>query len=311
MKKFLLVGSIFFFTFFLFSSLLFSGEKKYTFDFVRQVKKQDRFQIFIKLDRESQYTLSLAGSEKKLEKRESMKLDLAGSLTVEKISTDGKNKLFLLQIDSFSGQINSSATLPDACNGRRFLIDTKYFPAKITANDGKKELDKTSLILLQSIFSSSQENMLSSLTGKRATLKRGEKFSVNTESYRKELAARKIFCKEKDFPAFCRFDGIFPYRENRCGRFYFNIKSDTVPGYQFRCQMTVYLPEKKEDGPPVSIQRDAVEFLAKNIPPVNHLASGGMMQMETKETSSFVLLPARKERVPAISGGFLDLLKRK
>ena len=288
-----------------------SGRKKIFFDFERRVKAGDSFQCFVKLERVMEYLLAVSGVEKKLEKYESISLNFAGHLTVEKVNEAGNMQEVLVRISSLSGSVNGTPVSCEALTGKVLKGDLGISPVKFFFRDNKQTLSPEQSTLLQALFPPASGNSLPDLTGKTRSFLPGETFALNMEKYRKALAGRKIASTEKNLTGICRFDGLFPFREKKCGRFFLEMKSNKIPGYQFRYRATCYIPEKKEEGPAVSIQREAVEFLTRNISPANRFASGGQLTMEAKEEASIVLLPAGNLPQEQPSGGFFDLLKKK
>ena len=287
------------------------GRKKIHFDFERRVNKGDSYLCFVKQERVLEYLLAIPGAEKKLEKYESISVNFAGHLTVAKVNTAGNMQEVSVKISSLSGSVNGSPVSCENLTGRLLKGDLGISPVKFTFRDTDTPLSGDQNLLLQAVFPPAANNSLPDLTGKTRTLTPGETFFLNTEKYRKALAERKIDSTEKNLTGFCRFEGIFPFRGKLCGRFFMELKSDRIPGYQFRYRATCYIPEKKEDGPAMSIQREAVEFLTRNISPANRFASGGQLTMEAKEEASIVLLPAENLPQEQPSGGFFDLLKKK
>lgn len=297
---------------FSFAALGKNTEKKITFDFTRNVRKGDSFNCFVKLERSCDYILAIPGVDKKLEKYESVQVDFVGLITVEEANQAGNMRSVSIRIASLSGSYNGTPVTGKTLTGKIFRADLSRSPAHFSCiNDKRFVLKKEELALLRAVFPPETENKLSDLTGKTRSLSPGEIFPLHTEKFRKALAERKIFCSEKEMESSCRFDGIFPFRGKQCGRFHIHIKSDKVTGYQFRFQATCHIPEDPEQGPPVSIQREALEFLTRRISPVNRFASGGQMTMEAKESASFVLLPAENQASSRKDGAFFDLLKRK
>lgn len=301
----------------LFFSLSGAG-KKYSFDFTRKVKEGAEYELFIKYDQTKEYQFLVSGTEKKLKKYESCHVELSAILAIEKTDPAGRMEKARLTVRTYTGRIQdvsrqSPYTSTDDLSGRIFLLDHSSGKEKgMLPADGKNPLSGEDLFLLQGLFQDPSGRSFADLAGERKTLVPGETFPLNTEKIRKELEKRKIFCKEKELENFCRFEGITSFRNIRCGKFFLDMKSDKIPGYQFRYRASLYLPEKKEDGSFVSIQRDAVEFLVRNITPVNPLASGGQISVETKENASFIMLPFEKlPEQQTLEGGFFDLLKRK
>ncbi|MBO5760644.1 MAG: hypothetical protein J6S53_03775 [Lentisphaeria bacterium] len=315
MVKSLKTLSFFLFLFFVFP--LFPAEKKYVFEFERSVKEGAEYELFIKLDQSSSYQFLLAGTEKKHLKNESLHIQLSAILTIGKTDPSGRMKKARLLVRSYSGRFqestgNRSYTNKDDLAGRVYLLSFSGNKTILQAADGKTPLSPEDLFLLQGLFQDPAGNSFADLAGEKRSLVPGETFALNTENFRKGLEKRKIFCKEKDLENFCRFEGIAPFRNIRCGKFFLNIKSDKIPGYQFRYRASLFLPEKKEGGPFVSIQRDMVEFLVRNITAVNSLAAGGQISYEIKESASFIMLPLEKPlEKETLEGGFFDLLKRK
>lgn len=288
-----------------------SGGKKILFDFERRVNKGDSYLCFVKLERVLEYLLAVPGAEKKLEKYESISLNFAGHLTVEKVNTAGNMQEVSVKISSLSGSVNGTPVPCENLSEKVLKGDLKLSPVKFSFRDTGTALSREQNLLLQALFPPASNNSLPDLTGKTRLLSPGETFPLNTEKYRKALAERKIAGTEKNITGFCRFEGIFPFRGKQCGRFFMELKSDKIPGYQFRYRASCYIPEKKDEGPAVSIQREAVEFLTRNISPANRFASGGQLTMEAKENTSIVLLPAENLPREQPSGGFFDLLKKK
>lgn len=288
-----------------------SGGKKILFDFERRVNKGDSYLCFVKLERVLEYLLAIPGAEKKLEKYESISLNFAGHLTVEKVNPAGNMQEVTVKISSLSGSVNGSPVPCENLTGKVLKGDLGVSPVKFSFRDTAISLSAEQNLLLQAVFPPASANSLADLTGKTRHLSPGETFFLNTEKYRKALAERKIASTEKNLTGFCRFEGSFPFRGKQCGRFFLELKSDKIPGYQFRYRASCYIPEKKEEGPAMSIQREAVEFLTRNIFPANRFASGGQLTMEAKEDASIVLLAADSLPQEQPSGGFFDLLKKK
>ncbi|MBP5181741.1 MAG: hypothetical protein J6331_01810 [Lentisphaeria bacterium] len=291
---------------------LFSAERRKAFDFVRHVNVGEKYELFARFDQTSDCRFVIAGSENSaLGKYESVHSDLSAVLTVESVGEKGELRAALLRIRSLSGSVNGKNVPCEELEKRSFLVRPEASGTFFTPRDGKRALKEEEALLLKPFFLSSSGSAFSDLAGEGKSLLRGEVFPLKTEKIRASLAERKIFCSEKELEAFCRYEGTFPFRNKPCGRFFLHMKSDKIPGYQFQYQATVYLPEKKEDGPPWNIQRSAVEFLARNITPANHFAAGGQMTCETKENASIVMFPCEKEEEKTPEGGFFDLLKRK
>ena len=284
---------------------------KIIFDFERKVKKGDIFHCFIKLERSLEYLLAISGTEKKLQKYESVSLNFSGTVTAEAVNKSGSMEKITVKISSLSGSVNGSPVSCKNLTGKTLKGDLTLYPVQFTFPDRTPVLSAEQQTLLRAVFPPATENALTDLTGKKRSLFPGEKFPLDLTKYRKELAARKIHSTEKNLSGFCRFDGFFPFRGRRCGRFFMEMKSGKIPGYQFRYRATCYIPEKKEEGPATSIQREAVEFLTRNISPANRFASGGQMTMEAKEEASIVLFPVEKTEEKTYKGGFLDLLNKK
>ena len=291
---------------------LFSAERRKAFDFVRQVKVGEKYELFARFGQTADYRFSLAGSEgKSLGKYESVKSDLSAVLLVKSAGEKGEMREALLRIRSLSGSVNGKNIPCNELEGKSFLVRWEASGTSITPQDKGRTLNEEETLLLLPFFQSPSGSAFSDLAGEGRSLLRGEVFPLNTDKIRASLAKRKIFCSEKDLEAFCRYEGVFPFRNRPCGRFSLHMKSDKIPGYQFRYQATIYLPEKTEDGPPWNIQRSAVEFLSRNVTPANHFAAGGQMTCEIKEDSSIVMFPCEKEEEKMPEGGFFDLLKRK
>lgn len=301
-----------------------SGGKKAprTIDFARRVKNGDVYEVFVKLARTSEYNLIIGGSEKSLKKYEALSINFSGVLTFEEVILPEKNGdagqgarkvTARLKIRDLSGNIQGKEVGAEHLAGKSLRVDMSKYPAVFTPLDPLTVLKKEDINLLQNIFIPPEsKDTLEVFTGEKRTLKEGETFPLDTKALCRKLAARKIFCKEEDWETFCRFEGVVPFRNLNCARFTINMKMDKVSGYQFRYQATILLPEKKEDGPPVSIQRNSVEFLTRYINPANHFASGGQLSCENKENSSFIMLPLKTpEKYPGLDGGFFDLLRRK
>lgn len=294
-------------------------KKKYTIDFDRQVKSGEVYELFVKLDRTSEYIFHIGGAEKKMTQYDVLNISFSGILTVEKnekVKVGNKEinqTQTLLKIRTLSGSINGKKIDAEHLSDKSFRMDITCFPAAVVPVDPDVRLKKEELYLLQNIFIPGEGNKtFSSFTGKSRNLEVGEVFTLNTKELRKAFAEKKINCKESELTATCRFDGFFPFRGINCGRFTIRMKSDKIPGFQFHCQSTLFLPAKKEQGVPVNIQRTSVEFLTRYISPANHFASGGQISRESKESLSLVMLPYRKI-VPhkGLDGGFFDLLRRK
>ena len=179
-----------FFLFFpLVSAMILSGAETILFD--RPLKAGDCFDCIVDTAQSQQYTFQMPGLDNPPVRLNTVKVQLSGLLTIEKVSADGKALNIRLEVRSLRGSINGRRADVSAIDGKTVTGDLSHAPVEFQSSNGN--LNKDIRFLLSAVFRPVSPHGLAELTGKKRVLERsGETWSPDLHSFSESLRKRGV-----------------------------------------------------------------------------------------------------------------------
>ncbi len=289
---------LFFLLCFLSPALFLSGAETVLFD--RPLKAGDRFDCMVDTAQSQQYTFRMPGVDKPSVRLNTVRLQLSGLLTIEKVNAGGKALNIRLEIRSLRGSVNGRNADCSAIEGKTVTGDLSRAPVVFHSPDGT--LNRDVRILLASVFRPVSTHSLAELTGRSRTLERnGETWSPDLRGFSESLRKRGINLPSAAIKGTITYGGKEKFRTLECFAFRFFIQSKKTAGYDFRFSGQILLPVNPEAGPAVRVTRDATEVIDRLLSATDPVAAGAKLKLISTDRTDMMLFPVRflKEEVPA------------
>lgn len=284
----------------LFVCLFSSVSAAETVSFDRRLKQGEVLDCMVHTEQSRRYSFRMPGKETPVVKLETVKVAVAGRMTVEQVNAAGNPLRLRFRIQSLSGFLDGVPVNAADAAGRVLTADLNVSPVKLIPETGS--FSPGILTLLRAVFRPAHTNRLADLTGTEYRLNApGETWKPDLALFCRTLQERKIRLTPSDIAASVTYTGKDRFRDLECYGFRLKIESKRSTAYDFRFSATVQLPVDPAAGPPVRITREATEIVSRTMPQNNPFAAGAEVELISKDASDLMMFPVRflKEKTAA------------